>query len=79
MPEERGAVSEDRIEIRLDRIEQRMIRLEGLPEDVAELKGAFSQMDKRLSNVERAVSQILWGMISGFLVTIVAILLTKLL
>ena len=43
------------------------------------LEGGFEQMDKRMGRVETSQAQIIWGMISGFLVTILAILLTKLL
>ena len=47
--------------------------------DVAELKGGFAQMDKRVENLEKVVGQIQWSLVSGFLVTILAVILTKLL
>ena len=53
---------------------------------LAALEGGFAQMDKRQTDIvsrleasERNLSQIQWSMVSGFLITIVAILLTKLL
>ena len=77
MADERdGMIIGDRVEARLDK----------LSEDVAEIKGAlggfkmgFDQMDKRLSNVERAVTQIQWSLVSGSPITILAVILTKLL
>ena len=46
---------------------------------LSSLEGGFGQMDKRVENLEKSVSQIQWSLVSGFLVTILAVLLTKLL
>ena len=46
---------------------------------LSSLEGGFQQMDKRVENLEKSVSQIQWSLISGFLVTILAVILTKLL
>ena len=69
MAEERGMIIGDRVETRLDGIENRMSRLDG----------GFDQMNKRVENIERAVTQIQWSLVSGFLITILAVILTRLL
>jgi len=69
MPDERGMVIGDRIETRMTK----------LGEDVAEVRGELRQMDKRLENLERAITQIQWSLVSGFLITITAVLVSRLL
>lgn len=46
---------------------------------LANLEGAFGQMNERVGRTETTVSQVFWGMISGFLVTITAVLITAVL
>ena len=46
---------------------------------LSSLEGGFTQMDKRVENLEKVVGQIQWSLVSGFLVTILAVILTKLL
>lgn len=76
MADERGAFIEGPVEVRLGRLEQ---AINALTERVSRLEGGFEQMSKRIENIERAVTQIQWSLVSGFLVTILAVILTRLL
>lgn len=71
MADERGAIIGDRVEARLDK----------LSEDVSELKGTVSQMDKRLSNVEtgmgdvrKDVRQLLFVVLGTWVTTMLAVI-----
>lgn len=52
MPEERGMIIGDRVETRLDKLSEDVTDLKV---SVGRLESGFSQMDKRLSNVEAAI------------------------
>ena len=86
MPEERAVII-DPILAQLSRMDEKLDahrsetqrEIQAVRESVAELKGGFGQMDKRVENLEKSISQIQWSLVSGFLVTILAVLLTKLL
>jgi len=86
MPEEKPVV-QDPVLIALTRMEEkneaRFERLEAgfgeMKERQARLEGGFEQMDKRIGRIETTQGQILWSMVSGFLITITAVLLAKLL
>ena len=71
MADERGVIIGDRVEARLDK----------LREDVSELKGTVSQMDKRLSNVEtgmgdvrKDVRQVLFVVLGTWVTTMLAVI-----
>ena len=71
MADERGVIIGDRVEARLDK----------LREDVSELKGTVSQMDKRLSNVEtgmgdvrKDVRQLLFVVLGSWVTTMSAVI-----
>ena len=86
MPEEKPAV-QDPVLIALARLEEklegRLGRLEvafgETKERLARLEGGFEQMDKRIGRIEVTQGQILWSMVSGFLITITAVLMARLL
>lgn len=68
MPDEsRTPIIGDRIESRLDRLEQGQL---ALVKDVAELKGAFGQMDRRMASVESLQKWAIGLIITGILAVV---------
>lgn len=79
MPEERPTAEDQTlIEIKALREDIQALRLDTHGR-LSRMESGFDQMDKRVGNIERAVTQIQWSLVSGFLITILAVILTRLL